>query len=115
VLLGVAAFSGGCGGGDDDDTDRMGGYGTCDLRAVSGTCIETTASPQDIANQKAGCLDTGALWSVEPCPATPELVGCCEYTFGNEFRECFYEGSRHSDPVQYCATTVDGGVWTAAR
>ena len=116
--LGVAVFLvGACGGGDDDDdtSGGTGGYGTCDLRSKFGSCIEATGSPRSIADQKTGCLDAGGLWSTEPCPTTAELVGCCEYTFGNAFRECFYEGSKNTDPVGYCATTFDDGVWTPAE
>jgi len=116
VLVGVAVLAfAACGGGDDDDSGGgTGGYGTCDLRAELGSCIEATGSPRSIADQKAGCLEHSGLWSTQPCPSTPELVGCCDYTFGNRFRECFYAGAKNTDPVSYCTTSFDDGVWTPA-
>jgi len=117
VLVGFGALLvAACGGGDDDDDSGSGtgGYGTCDLRADYGSCIEATGSPRSIADQKDGCVQASGLWSLEPCPTTTELIGCCEYTFGNRFRECFYEGTKSTDPVGYCTMSFDDGVWTPA-
>ena len=112
VLVGVLVLSA-CGGGDDDDDGGgTGGYGTCDLRVQHSSCIEATGSPASIAEQKEGCLDANGVWSTSPCPAADDLIGCCEYTFGNSFRECVYEGTT-KDPVAYCAM-FDDGVWTPA-
>ncbi|HWP09519.1 MAG TPA: hypothetical protein VNN72_27450 [Polyangiaceae bacterium] len=117
VLVGFGALLvAACGGGDDDDDSGSGtgGYGTCDLRADYGSCIEATGSPRSIADQKDGCVQASGLWSLAPCPTTAELIGCCEYTFGNRFRECFYEGTKSTDPVGYCTMSFDDGVWTPA-
>jgi hypothetical protein len=116
LALVVAAFVG-CGGGDDDDdSGGTGGYGTCDLREVQHTCIEATGSSRSIVDQKKGCLDATGTWSTDPCPDVTELIGCCEYTFGNRFRECFYDGTSRADPKAYCESTDlwDDGVWTPA-
>ena len=114
ALLGVLVLAAcGSGGDDDDDGGGTGGYGTCDLRMEYGSCIEATGSPRSIVDQKAGCLDAGGLWSTSPCPAADDSIGCCTYTFGNSFRECFYDGATNTDPVGYCAM-FDDGVWTPA-
>jgi hypothetical protein len=99
-----------CGGSDEKDSDPAPTYGTCDLRAEHHSCIEETAPARTIADQHAGCDDAGGIWSEDACPAD-ELIGCCTYTFGNEFRECFYPGSEGNDPEGYCASW-DDGVWT---
>jgi hypothetical protein len=115
-LVGVLGlFAGGCGGDDDEDGDGGGStpsIGTCDLSGVSQSCIEVhDASAADLENQENGCLDAGGVWTNLECP-TEDLVGCCDYEFGNTFHECFYTGIAR-DPVAYCADTVDG-VWTPA-
>jgi hypothetical protein len=124
----VAAFLGcslglssaGCSGDSDGDDGAGGGgggqtpaLGTCDLRSLSLSCIELhDASAIDLVNQEEGCVEHGGDWSNDAC-SSDDLVGCCEYTFGNEFRECFYTGIAR-DPVAYCADTVSG-VWTPAN
>jgi hypothetical protein len=115
VLFGAAS----CGGGDDDDEASDGATkpGTCDLRELQGTCIETLNAPtRFLLDQQQACLDNMATWSREVCPETTELIGCCEYTFGNAFRECFYQGTSRSDPEAYCLSTDlwSDGVWTPA-
>ena len=101
--------------GDDEGGENGGStpsVGTCDLRDVAQSCIELhDASAIDLENQEEGCLDRGGVWSNDACP-TEELVGCCDYEFGNTFHECFYTGIT-PDPVVYCSDTVDG-VWTPA-
>jgi hypothetical protein len=100
--------NGGSGGSGGSTAD----VGTCDLRSVSQSCIELhDASAIDLQNQEEGCLDAGGIWTNLECP-TDELVGCCDYEFGNTFHECFYTGIAR-DPVAYCTGTVDG-VWTPA-
>jgi hypothetical protein len=114
-LLVVVFF--GCGGGDDDDgASGATGYRTCDRRAQTHTCIEMTGSPQNVANQEDGCLEADGSWSTSACPETNELIGCCEYTFGNRFRECFYAGAATADPEATCLDNdvFDDGVWTPA-
>ena len=121
LLLGTGMTA--CGGNDDESSDEDGNggsggsgnptpmLGTCDLRSVSSSCIELhEASAIDMENQENGCLNANGGWSNDVCP-TEELVGCCEYTFGNDFRECFYVGVTR-DPVVYCADFE--GVWTPA-
>jgi hypothetical protein len=96
--------------GDDGEGESTPSLGTCDRRAGNNGCIELhDASGIDMSNQEEGCLNANSDWSNDPCP-TEELVGCCEYTFGNEFRECFYTGVA-TDPVLYCMSW-DDGVWT---
>jgi hypothetical protein len=117
-LLALLASALSCGSGDDDSgSGGTGGYGTCDLRTLQETCIEATGSPRSIADQKTGCLDHDGSWSTEPCPSTPELIGCCQYTFGNKFRECFYDGTPQTDPEGYCTdqSIWSDGVWTPAK
>jgi hypothetical protein len=109
VLFGVALTA--C-SGDDDDSSGAGGYGTCDLRETRHTCIEATGSPRSIVDQKSGCLDSSGEWSTNACPDAVDLVGCCEYTFGNSFRECFYAGAATADPEAACLGMFDDGVWT---
>jgi hypothetical protein len=115
----LGLFAAGCSGGSDGD-DGAGGsggetpaLGTCDLRSLSLSCIELhDASAIDLVNQEEGCLERGGDWSNDACSGD-DLVGCCDYTRGNEFRECFYTGIAR-DPVAYCADTVSG-VWTPAN
>jgi hypothetical protein len=111
-LLAFAA----CGGGDDDAASTSGTYGTCDLRSVQETCIEATGSAPSIVDQKNGCLQAKGAWSTNACPTTAELIGCCTYTFGNKYRECFYQGTPQTDPVGYCLDKSHwpDGVWTPA-
>jgi len=101
-----------CGEDDEAETPAL---GTCDRRSVQSTCIEIhDASSIDLANQEEGCLDNDGDWSNETCP-TEALVGCCEYEFGNSFRECFYVDST-ADGEAYCQMPIfEGtGVWTPA-
>jgi len=115
LLLASAAV--GCGAGDDDSTDSPpANYGTCDRRAQVESCIEATGSPRSILDQKDGCLAAKGSWSTSACPSTPELIGCCEYTLGNRFRECFYQGVAITDPEMYCLgqSFFTDGVWTPA-
>ena len=111
----LALFASGCGddeGNEDGDDGSTPSVGTCDLSDVSQSCIELhDASAADLENQENGCLDAGGVWTNLECP-TENLVGCCDYEFGNTFHECFYTGIM-SDPVAYCTGTVDG-VWTPA-
>src|SRR5262250_1105442 len=102
LSLGVVA----CGGGDDSSGDGGATHGTCDLRSVGFSCIERSGTPAGIEDQKSGCLDAGGLWSNDPCP-TEDLVGCCDYTFGDPYHECFYTGITR-DPVAYCMMWDDG-------
>jgi hypothetical protein len=98
--------------GDDDEKGGAEARGTCDLRAVSHKCIELhDASSIDFENQKDGCNENDGEWSTDACPSE-ELIGCCDYEFGNTFRECFYTGIT-SDYEAYCRDTVDG-VFTPA-
>ena len=99
----------------EDETEQTPALGTCDLRSVQSTCIEIhDASSSDLDNQEEGCVDGGGDWSNDACP-TEALVGCCEYEFGNSFRECFYVGSS-TDGEAYCQMSIfEGtGVWTPA-
>jgi hypothetical protein len=111
MCLGV--FSTAC--GSDDENDSGPHQGTCDLRSVDFHCIERKGTAPAIADQKDACLEAGGGWSSERCPATAELIGCCEYVYGDEFRECFYEGTTR-DAEAYCADSrFEGtGVWTPA-
>jgi hypothetical protein len=110
LALFCMAFATAC--GDDDEGESTPALGTCDRRDSNRSCIELhAASSADLSNNEEGCLGANGAWSNAPCP-TEELVGCCEYTFGNEFRECFYTGVA-GDPVAYCMTW-DDGVWTPA-
>jgi hypothetical protein len=98
--------------GDDDGGAETPPLGTCDLRSQANSCIELhDASAADLENQEEGCFDAGGAWSNDACP-TEDLVGCCEYEFGNSFRECFYVGIMR-DPEAYCADTVSG-TWSPA-
>jgi hypothetical protein len=107
---GLAVASGGC--GDDDEAGETPALGTCDLRSVSHHCIELhEPSASDFENQKEGCAERDGKWSSDVCP-TEALVGCCDYEFGNVFRECFYTGVT-TDAEMYCSETVHG-VWTPA-
>jgi hypothetical protein len=109
--LGVGAIA--C---SDDDADEPGpNHGTCDLRSVQSTCIERKGTPSAITDQKDACLGNEGSWSSDSCPTTDDLIGCCEYVYGDEFRECFYVGTT-SDPEAYCASPMfEGtGVWTPA-
>ena len=115
LLVGCGTLA--CGGDDDGDDSGAGGsssnagtFGTCDLKSVRQSCIESTGPRASIENQQEGCLDAGGSWTTSECP-DDMLLGCCSYTFGLEFRECFYEGTASSDPEAYCATW-DDGVWT---
>jgi hypothetical protein len=114
LTLLVTAFLACSGGDDDDESGGTGGYGTCDRRAQAHSCIEITASPRNVANQKDGCLDADGSWSTTPCPDADDLIGCCEYTFGNRFRECFYAGAATADPEAACLAMFDDAVWTPA-
>jgi len=106
----LALFITACGGDDDESEDENpGNFGTCDLRAVRSSCIESTGPSASIENQIEGCADAGGTWTTGTCP-DEALIGCCSYTFGLEFRECFYEGTASMDPEAYCATWEDG-VW----
>jgi hypothetical protein len=114
VATGIAlcAFSTGCGDDDESDGGATPSVGTCDRRATAEQCIELhDASAIDMENQEEGCLDNGGDWSNDACP-TEELIGCCDYVFGNSFHECFYVGYA-ADPIPYCETDMDG-VWTPA-
>lgn len=106
----------GCGdGGDDDDGGGANAtYGTCDLRDDRHTCIEATSNARNIENQREGCLDAGGSWSDDACP-TQELLGCCEYTFGMEFRECFYTGTSRTDPEADCLGMFEDAEWFPAQ
>ena len=107
VLLawGLVVATTGC--GDDDGGGETPALGTCDLRSVSYTCIELHgASATDVDNQKAGCDENGGDWSTDACP-TDQQLGCCEYEFGNAFRECFYTGTM-ADYEYYCIDMMDG-------
>jgi hypothetical protein len=112
VLLAVSCLFVVTACGDDDEGESTPALGTCDRRVGNDSCIELhDASGIDMSNQEEVCLDANGNWSNDPCP-TEELVGCCEYTFGNQFRECFYAGAV-ADHVAYCMTW-DDGVWTPA-
>ncbi|HVJ15564.1 MAG TPA: hypothetical protein VM686_08985 [Polyangiaceae bacterium] len=76
------------------------------------SCIESTGPRASLENQEEGCTDAGGTWSTATCPEQM-LIGCCSYTFGLEFRECFYEGTASTDPEAYCTTMWDDGVWSA--
>ena len=95
-------------GSSEPEEESSGTYGTCDLRAVQSTCIESTGPAPSIANQETGCLDAGGSWSESPCPDAD--VGCCTYTFGLDFRECWYTGTANQDPAASCAQF--DGTWT---
>jgi len=110
VLVSVALSA--CGDDSTDDAAPAPTYGTCDRITWVGGCIESTGTPINIANQKKGCEDAGGTWSSNPCPALDQ-VGCCTYTFGMDFRECWYTNSTTTDPQASCAT-MDGSVWTPA-
>jgi hypothetical protein len=104
-LLLLVFLGSSCGGSGGSAT-----YGTCDMPATS-KCIESTGPAPSIGNQRTGCADAGGSWSSDPCP-TANLVGCCSYTFGLQFRECFYTGAGTTNPEIYCTMTWDDGVWT---
>jgi hypothetical protein len=109
LVLALGVMTSAC--GEDEEEEQMHGFGTCDLRNVSPSCIERHgATPTELASQEEACVDAGGDWSNDSCP-NDDLVGCCEYTFGDEFRECFYTGTTR-DPVAYCADF--DGVWTPA-
>ena len=99
--------------GDDDDDGGTPAVGTCDLRMESHSCLELHgASAIDFENQKDGCIENGGAWSTDPCPVN-DLVGCCDYTFGNTFHECAYTGVE-GDPEALCTGDPVHGVWTPA-
>ncbi len=112
----VAFVFAGCGGGDDDSSTPAPTYGVCDLRTLQETCIEVNGSARDIVNEQSACAKAPGTWSSNPCPTTPDLIGCCDYTFGDKFHECFYQGTPQTDPVGYCTSTMlwSDGVWTPA-
>lgn len=114
LAFSLSVFATGCGDDDGGDGgDATPSVGTCDLRSLSQSCIELhDASAADLENQEEGCLTRGGDWSNDACP-TEELVGCCDYEFGNTFHECFYVGIAR-DPMAYCMNDVDG-VWTPAN
>lgn len=106
VSLSLAA----CGSDDEDDGDATPALGTCDLRSTRHTCIELKdATARNLEAQEDGCLDGGGTWSNAECPVA-ERLGCCEYTFGSDFRECFYVGIT-ADYEAYCAN-FDDSAWT---
>jgi hypothetical protein len=115
ACVGLALVFAGCGGGDDDSGAPQPTSGTCDLRARQETCIEVSGTAPSIANEKNGCAMYGT-WSSDPCPMTADLIGCCTYTFGSKFHECFYSGTPQKDPEAYCTDTAlwSDGVWTPA-
>src|SRR5262245_61541729 len=99
VTVSLAAGVPAC--GSDDEGKSGATHGTCDLRNDHFSCIERNGTAAAIEDQKQGCLDAGGSWSNDPCPSE-DLVGCCSYTFGDEFHECFYVGSTVDGPT-YCA------------
>jgi hypothetical protein len=112
LVISFSAFVAGCSDDEESDGGETPSVGTCDLRAINQKCIELhDASAIDMENQEEGCLDAGGGWSNDACPAE-ELIGCCDYVFGNDFHECFYVGYA-ADPIPYCETDMDG-VWTPA-
>lgn len=110
-LLGclLSALVLGCSG---DDADASPTYGTCDRSEVALTCIESTGPAQDIENQRQGCLAAAGTWTSDACPAA-NLVGCCTYDYGLEFRECFYVGTTIAEPEGYCDSFF--GTWTPGQ
>lgn len=96
----------------DDEGGETPERGTCDLRDVDSYCIELHgANSTNLDAQEDACLDAGGSWSNDECP-TELLVGCCDYTLGNDFHQCFYEGTAR-DPEAYCMM-FDDGVYTPA-
>ena len=113
VLVMLSAAMTACGGDSKSNNNSPPAtYGTCDRIALVGGCIESTGTAIDIVNQKKGCQDAGGTWTSEPCPDANQ-VGCCTYTFGMDFRECWYTSSTTADPQAACAT-MQGSVWTPA-
>jgi hypothetical protein len=74
-------------------------------------CTETSGSSRDISDWKDACSAGGGSPSGHSC-SDANLIGCCSYTFGGEFTECFYDGFA-SDPEAYCALFSDS-VWDPA-
>jgi hypothetical protein len=115
VLVGsVALVATAC--GDDDEGGSSETLGTCDRRDTDFHCIERRGTPAAIEDQEDGCDQAGGTWSDEPCPSE-DLVGCCEYTFGDRYRECFYVGTSVPDPEDRCLSTeeFEDAVWTPAN
>ena len=112
ALLLTAAALAACNDESSETTTPDPTYGTCDRVALVGGCIESTGPAPSIANQKTGCEDAGGTWTSEPCPDADQL-GCCTYTFGLDFRECWYSNTSVADPETTCAT-MDESVWTPA-
>ena len=104
-----------CGDDGDDDGGGASALGTCNRNDTEFHCIERRGTAAAIADQEEGCDRVGGEWSNEPCPEE-DLVGCCEYTFGDPFRECFYVGTDIADPEGYCTGTAgfEDPVWTPA-
>ncbi len=108
----AAALLGACGGGSAETS------GTCDWTAVASrkTCLEQSGPAAAIADQRAGCESTSGTWGSSPCPVNADLLGCCTYHFGLDFRECFYDGRvppRPTDPEFLCTSAPVNGAWTA--
>jgi hypothetical protein len=119
ILLGALALVTlypACGDGSADKTTPdavVGTYGTCDRVMLVGGCIESTGPQPSITNQHQGCTEAGGTWSTSQCPAA-NLVGCCQYTFGLDFRECWYKNSPTTNPQASCAK-MTGSTWSPAQ
>jgi hypothetical protein len=118
ILVGSVGIVATACGDDGDDGEGGGGdmLGTCDRRDSAFHCIERRGAPAAIEDQEDGCDQAGGSWSNEPCPSE-DLVGCCEYTFGDRYRECFYVGTAVDDPEGYCTGMAgfEDAVWTPAN
>ncbi|HTQ07238.1 MAG TPA: hypothetical protein VMI54_25450 [Polyangiaceae bacterium] len=116
ACVSVALTLAACGGGDDDSSSPSATFGVCDLRTLQETCIEVTGTPNQLVSEKSACEQAPGTWSSNRCPTTPDLIGCCDYTFGEKFHECFYQGTPRTDPVDYCTNSMlwSDGVWTPA-
>jgi hypothetical protein len=82
----------------------------CDL-PDNFSCIEHSGSKDEISAWKSACSDNHGVSGSGSC-SDEDLIGCCTYTFGGTFHECFYEGFE-ADPEAYCGT-YDDGVWEPA-
>jgi len=110
LLFSLATMASACGEDEEEETPTL---GTCDLRSVFDYCIEVhSASPGDFENQVDACAEAGGDWSTDACQSD-ELIGCCDYVHGNEFRQCFYVGYT-GDAEGFCTDGL-AGVWTPAN
>lgn len=111
LALTLAACGGDAGGASS---------GTCDWSQDPArmSCLEQSGDPVDVSSQREACEANDGTWTSDPCPVNADLIGCCTYELGLEFRECFYtRPDRTYDPETACtSTTFNGvpGVWTPA-